>query len=141
MTGEILIKKNGRDYIRIALESYQGHRLTTLRVWFPPPDGGPLRPGRDGFGLNILVLPELIAGLQRLASEAQAVGWLPSLDLERETVCQDCGARFLPARADARFCSPKCRAKASRTRRADSANDPHGSARGPVLPGSAESER
>ena len=121
MTGGISIRKNGRETLLLALNDYVGNRLVNLRVWFDPSDGGPLRPGRDGFTLKIAMLPELIAGLVEIDRQARSIGWLPPTAPGAQ--CEECGQGFDPNRADARFCSAKCRAKASRTRRADSVSE------------------
>jgi hypothetical protein len=41
-----------------------------------PSDGGDLRPGRDGWAINVDKLPEIIAELQRLETEARDAGVL-----------------------------------------------------------------
>jgi hypothetical protein len=44
--------------------------------------------------------------------------------MEPDRTCDACGRTFTPARADARYCSGACRAKASRERKRDEASPP-----------------
>ncbi len=120
---EILIPKNAKDTLRLALEDYKGHRLAAMRVWFDPGQGDPLRPRREGFAVNVALLPRVIDGLQQLQAEAERVGWLASPPPSGAVPCEVCGTPFKPSRADAKCCSPKCRAKASRTRRAGNSDN------------------
>lgn len=67
--------KNKREEIRITLSRYKGFDLVGLRVWFRSEDGS-LRPGKSGFNIRTLLLPELVTLLQKAEEEAKARGLL-----------------------------------------------------------------
>ena len=125
MTGErtikeIVIEKNRRgDVLKIRLEEYRGHRLCSLRVWFQERATGRIRPTREGFGLNVRLLSNLIAKLIKIEAEARRIGWLPRAGSEGEARCAECGEFLSSGRADAKFCSATCRKRASRGRVTD----------------------
>ena len=123
----IEIRKNGRELLRLALDRYKGHRLASFSLWLTSTDGDPLRPVRGGFGIRIELLPALIAALQRIEAEARMIGWLSPAPGIR---CGACGIAFEATGADARFCSPDCRAKESRHKTPGKCNEPHASVAG-----------
>jgi hypothetical protein len=61
---------------------------------------------RQGYGLELVIGPEGVRSLQRL----------PGLGRSAQA-CACCGQSFLARRRDARYCSNRCRARASRERR------------------------
>lgn len=61
---------------------------------------------RQGYGLDLVIGSEGVRMLQRL----------PGLDRSAQA-CACCGQSFLARRKDARYCSNRCRARASRERR------------------------
>jgi hypothetical protein len=67
-------QKNARgEIVRIALESFKGSPLITIRLWFR--DGaGALRPGKDGLNIAIRHLPALAAGIAAAEARARALG-------------------------------------------------------------------
>jgi hypothetical protein len=71
-----LIEKNSRETLRLSIDEYRGKLLFSARVWFPPKDGGDLRPGREGWALALEKLPELVAELQRIEQAARDIGLL-----------------------------------------------------------------
>jgi hypothetical protein len=73
-----IIAKNSRERVRLSIDEYRGRTLLSARVWFQPAEGGDLRPGRDGWAIDVQRLPDIIAGLQRLEAEARAGGILSS---------------------------------------------------------------
>jgi Transcriptional Coactivator p15 (PC4) len=76
MSDPILIEKNSRESLRLSVDEFKGRILLSARVWFKPSDGGDLRPGRDGWAINVDKLPQIIAELQRIETEARAAGML-----------------------------------------------------------------
>lgn len=72
-TFETLIEKNAREEVRISLETFRGHDLVNLRVWFRAEDGSK-RPGKAGLALRVDKLEQLIEALQKAAEHARAAG-------------------------------------------------------------------
>jgi hypothetical protein len=68
---ETVIEKNAREEVRISLETFKGHDLVNLRVWFRAEDGS-MRPGKAGLTLRVDKLKQLIEALQRAAEHARA---------------------------------------------------------------------
>ena len=65
--------KNARgEEIRVSVETFQGHRILSLRTWFPGEDGQ-MRPGKQGLALKVELLPELRQALDLMA-EAEGMG-------------------------------------------------------------------
>ena len=73
MTDIAVIRKNTREELRISLDTFQGHDLVNLRVWFEDNDGI-MRPSKKGLAFKLALLPEVAAALQ----SAQAL--LPAND-------------------------------------------------------------
>jgi hypothetical protein len=109
----IEIRKNGRETLRLALDTYKGNRLVSFSLWLTPAAGASLRPARGGFGVRVELLPVLITALGRIEAEARAIGWLPP---RPPVACEACGISFEAPRAHAGFCSQECRTKASRSK-------------------------
>jgi hypothetical protein len=107
------LNKNRRETLRLEVQEFRGRWLISARVWFAPHEGGDLRPGPGGWCLALGRLPDLTAAIITLERQARAAGLLPPLS---GIACEVCGVAFEATRADTRFCSPKCRAKASRTK-------------------------
>ena len=114
--GEVLIKKNTRESLRLALDVFKGYRLLTARIFFQPPDGGPIRPGRDGWAICIDTIPDVIAALQQIQTEAIERGWLQPTKGAGLIPCTACGVLFQPKRKDQHHCSSSCRQRAKRNR-------------------------
>ena len=62
------IRKNSREEIRIARETFKGHDLISIRVWFEADDGS-MRPGKAGVAIRAALLPEIIAALAKAGGE------------------------------------------------------------------------
>ena len=56
------IPKNRREVYRIVRNTYKGHRLIDVRVWYDEPETGELRPGK-GVSIKVEALPEIIVVL------------------------------------------------------------------------------
>lgn len=70
---ETFIEKNAREEVRVSLETYMGHDLVNLRVWYRAEDGS-RRPGKAGLALRVDKLEDLIEALQKAAEHARAAG-------------------------------------------------------------------
>jgi len=114
--GEVLIKKNSRESLRFALDDFRGNRLLSARVFFQPLDGGPIRPGRDGWAINIEAIQDIIAALLQIQTEAVKRGWLQPAKGSELIPCAACGALFQPRRKDQHHCSSSCRQRSKRSR-------------------------
>lgn len=71
--------KNGRETVRVALETFKGHDLVDIRVCVPLADHAatPI-PTKAGLAVNVALLPELIAALEAARAKAQELGVLKS---------------------------------------------------------------
>jgi hypothetical protein len=67
------IRKNAREELRIGLSDFNGYDLANIRVWFQA-DDGTMRPGNKGLAFKLAMLPEVIAALQQLETEARRRG-------------------------------------------------------------------
>jgi transcriptional coactivator p15 (PC4) len=67
--------KNKREEVRITLSKYKGFDLVGLRVWFKSEDGT-YKPGKSGFSIRTVLLPELVRILDRARTEAAKRGLL-----------------------------------------------------------------
>lgn len=68
--------KNRREKVRVSLNTFRGHRLVGIRVWFDPQDGSDLRPGNSGLSLRVDRIGALQKALEAAAQAAKASGWL-----------------------------------------------------------------
>lgn len=69
---------------------------------------------REGYGLDLVIGAEGVRSLEALLG-AGSPSWPRQRQSDRACVC--CGQSFLARRRDARYCSNRCRARASRERR------------------------
>lgn len=67
--------KNKREEVRVTLSKYKGFDLVGLRVWFKSEDGT-YRPGKSGFSIRTVLLPELLRLLDSARAEAAKRGLL-----------------------------------------------------------------
>jgi hypothetical protein len=86
--------KNKREEVRVTLSKYKGFDLVGLRVWFKSEDGTH-RPGKSGFSIRTVLLPQLVRLLDTAHAEAAKRGLLdvgaakkaaseePSADLQK----------------------------------------------------------
>ncbi|WP_062561005.1 transcriptional coactivator p15/PC4 family protein [Paracoccus aminovorans] len=71
MTDLGIIKKNGREEIRITAENFKGHDLINIRVWFD--DGtGTMRPGKQGMAFRLDLLPTVMETLGKASKSGAA---------------------------------------------------------------------
>jgi Transcriptional Coactivator p15 (PC4) len=78
MSAEIIIAewpKNGRETLRIRLDSYQGQAVICARAWYAGSDGT-MKPGRGGLTISIRHLPALASALAKAVETANAAGFL-----------------------------------------------------------------
>lgn len=57
-------QKNAWECVRVYVDSYRGHRLINLRVFYSHDDG--YKPSRKGLAINVKLLPELERAVQEL---------------------------------------------------------------------------
>ncbi|MFA7647923.1 MAG: hypothetical protein WCY15_13220 [Phenylobacterium sp.] len=71
------LRKNARETVRVALDTYQGRNLLDLRVCLPLAEHAPsLQPTRKGIALAVALLPRLREALEDAEAEARSRGWL-----------------------------------------------------------------
>lgn len=75
LVAEIL--KNGRERVRVSLDSYRGIELVDVRVFCPRGDDGEMGPTKAGVALRVALLPELHAAIGKAIEAARADGLLP----------------------------------------------------------------
>ena len=68
------IEKNARESLRMGLSEYRDRHLAYARIWIDT--GEKWVPTQKGLTVRVETLPDLIAGLQRVRSEAEAAGLL-----------------------------------------------------------------
>lgn len=76
MSAEIIIAewpKNGRETMRVRLDSFKDQAVIDCRAWYPGNDGR-LRPGRGGLTVSIRHLPSLANALAKAMETAIAAG-------------------------------------------------------------------
>jgi Transcriptional Coactivator p15 (PC4) len=73
-----VLPKNKAEEIRISLSEYNGHNLINVRVWSDRRNGnGEGRvPTKAGIACRVVLLPALIAALQKAEQQARAAGLL-----------------------------------------------------------------
>jgi hypothetical protein len=69
------IPKNTREELRVSLSEFKGHKLCQLRAWITDGD----IPTKNGFGIQVTLIPSLIAALQDAEAEGQRRGWVPAV--------------------------------------------------------------
>ena len=80
MADRVMIEKNGRQRIHIELSKYRGHDLVDIRLWWL--DEKTWRPSKKGMALQVSILPELRAALEKLEAEALKRGLLEAEDYQ-----------------------------------------------------------
>ena len=65
-------ERNGREVVRITLETFKGHKTINIRTWYRD-RGGELRPSRSGIAMSIRHLPALAEGITKAFQIAQEV--------------------------------------------------------------------
>lgn len=59
------IPKNARETILVTTSEFNGHRLASIRVWVPLPNGDGRLPTKTGIAFRRELLPDIIRALQR----------------------------------------------------------------------------
>ena len=69
------LEKNRQERLRIALDQYQGVDLIDIRVTTRMTEATDVwSPTKKGLSLRVVMLPDLIAALQRAEADARALG-------------------------------------------------------------------
>jgi hypothetical protein len=61
------------EELRIALSPYKGRHYLGLRVWYAD-DAGEMKPTSKGVNLKVELLPQILEGVSRAATQARADG-------------------------------------------------------------------
>ena len=61
----IVIPKNRKEEVRISVDTFKGHQLVNMRVWFEAEDGQ-MRPGKQGVAVKLDLVPELVSAIQEV---------------------------------------------------------------------------
>ncbi len=70
MADTFAIRKNAREVIRVERQSYRGHALVNVRVWYD--DGtGEYRPGKQGIAFKAELLDDVLAALGQLSDQRE----------------------------------------------------------------------
>lgn len=69
----IVLPKNSREELRVSLDTFKGHSLINLRIWYLSRDGD-MRPTKKGIAMRTDTLPEVIAALIELHSHTNEDG-------------------------------------------------------------------
>lgn len=56
------VQKNARETIRITAETFKGHDIISLRVWYRD-ELGEMRPGKQGIAFRVDLLPAIMEAL------------------------------------------------------------------------------
>lgn len=67
--------KSAGHVVRVSLDEFKGQSYVNARVWYTDASGE-LRPGKNGMGLSVRHLPDLIRALQDAAGRAYTLGLL-----------------------------------------------------------------
>jgi hypothetical protein len=70
------IQKNSREVLRVMLQTFKGHDLCSIRVWFKDRDDGALKPGKNGLTIRVEKLPELHEAIGKAIEAAKKEGTL-----------------------------------------------------------------
>ena len=62
----VTIPKNSREELRVSVDTFKGHRLLSLRVWFES-DDGTMRPGKQGVALRLERAADLAKAIQEVS--------------------------------------------------------------------------
>jgi hypothetical protein len=68
--------KNSRESVRVGLQEFKGHKLLQLRSWAKTADGTQI-PTKSGIALQVSLIGELRAALDKAEVAAREMGWLP----------------------------------------------------------------
>ncbi|EAU47594.1 hypothetical protein R2601_19694 [Salipiger bermudensis HTCC2601] len=61
----VVLPKNSREELRVCIDTFKGHVLLNLRIWYLGKDGD-MHPTRKGVALRAESLPDIIAALTSL---------------------------------------------------------------------------
>ena len=62
-------KGNGKDFIRVEVGEFEGHKLIGIRIWFKPDNSEELRPTQKGISIPAHLYPDLMSALQEAGSK------------------------------------------------------------------------
>ncbi|RDW12087.1 transcriptional coactivator p15/PC4 family protein [Paracoccus thiocyanatus] len=62
MTDLGIVQKNTREEIRFTAETFKGHDIVNIRVWYRD-DAGEMRPGKQGLAFRLDLLPAVLETL------------------------------------------------------------------------------
>lgn len=68
MTDLGTVQKNAREEIRFTAESFKGHDLVNIRIWYRD-DAGEMRPGKQGLAFKAELLPAVLALLGKAVQQ------------------------------------------------------------------------
>lgn len=80
MSVEIIVAewpKNGRETLRVRLDTFKDQAIVDCRAWYATGDGT-MKPGRGGLTVSIRHLPALANALAKAVEIANAAGLIPS---------------------------------------------------------------
>jgi len=64
MTDLGIISKNSREEIRITAETFKGHAIINIRIWYSD-QAGEMRPGKQGLAFRLDLLPAVLETLSK----------------------------------------------------------------------------
>lgn len=70
MTDLGTIRKNAREEIRFTVETFKGHEIVNIRVWYRD-DAGEYRPGKQGLAFRPDLLGEVLDALGKARKAVQ----------------------------------------------------------------------
>tara|TARA_R110002096_G_scaffold436056_1_gene666532 strand:+ start:93648 stop:93881 length:234 start_codon:yes stop_codon:yes gene_type:complete len=69
------VDKNQREQVQISLDSFKGHNLVAVRVFYDA-GGGEMKPSKKGVSIRPDMLDGILDGLEAAKEEAIEKGWL-----------------------------------------------------------------
>lgn len=70
------IQKNSREVLRVQLQTFKGHELVSVRVWYKERDDEAMKPGKNGLTIRVEKLPELHEAIGKAIEAAKREGTL-----------------------------------------------------------------
>ena len=80
-------RKNATEEVRVTLETYKGHQLFGIRVWFED-EPGKWAPTRKGITLRVDLFPELKRAIEKLEAAILEAGLLDPEDIEQDELAE-----------------------------------------------------
>lgn len=73
MSHPIDITKNKREVIRIERQTFKGHDIINMRVfYFDPAGDGEMKPGKQGVAFRAVLLPQILDALSGVKEQEDA---------------------------------------------------------------------